>query len=178
MSDFWVATYAGKRFDLKEPEAGDVDVRDIARALSMMCRFNGHTSKFYSVAQHSVMVSRFVPEALAPWGLMHDAAEAYVQDIVRPLKRLLPAYADIEERVLGVIGERFGFRLPMPPEVKEVDNRMVLTEGAQLGFDTSGWNVPAEPYTFRLTPRAPLEAEVMFFRRFEELTAESWRAAS
>ncbi|MFG0247924.1 MAG: phosphohydrolase, partial [Phycisphaeraceae bacterium JB051] len=77
----WIQTYTGKAFYPLREDPGIIDIRDIAHALSLQCRFNGHCSDFYSVAQHSVHVSEVVPQAFALWGLLHDAAEAYMSDL-------------------------------------------------------------------------------------------------
>ena len=73
----WIITASGKRFYLRRPTPADIDAGDVAHALAHICRFNGHTREFYSVAQHSILVSRLLPDELKLAGLLHDAAEAY-----------------------------------------------------------------------------------------------------
>jgi len=80
----WIQTYTGKRFWPLDPRPEDVDILDIAHSLSLLCRFTGHTSSFYSVSQHSILVAQEVPKRLRLWALFHDAAEAYIGDIARP----------------------------------------------------------------------------------------------
>lgn len=137
----WSQLYSGRQFFPMSPRPEDVDAVDIGHALGMLCRYNGHVSHFYSVAEHSVHVSRALEAAgedchtqLA--GLLHDAAEAYVGDMVRPLKLQMPAYVAAEDRVLGVIFEHFlmppEFAVAMPVAVREADNRILLDERAAL----------------------------------------------
>ncbi|HAF5811207.1 TPA: HD family hydrolase, partial [Salmonella enterica] len=94
----FIQTLSGKQFDYLSATIDDIDIEDIAVALSNICRFSGHLPKFYSVAQHSVLCSQLVSPEFAFEALMHDAAEAYCQDIPAPLKALLPDYREIEKR--------------------------------------------------------------------------------
>lgn len=89
----WILTRSGRKFDLARPTADMVDPADIAHSLSMQCRFNGHTSRYYSVAQHSYLVADLVPAEDQLAGLLHDATEAYVGDLVRPLKEGMRTHA-------------------------------------------------------------------------------------
>ncbi|MDO4254358.1 MAG: hypothetical protein Q4C81_04310 [Kocuria sp.] len=98
----WMQTYTGRRFYPLDSRPEDVDVVDVAHALSMQCRYNGHVRLFMSVAEHCVLVSRLVPSEHALWGLLHDATEAYVGDMVRPLKLHMPEYRAVEDRVGGL----------------------------------------------------------------------------
>ncbi|MFH1495895.1 MAG: phosphohydrolase, partial [Pseudomonadota bacterium] len=107
MSTLYVSTYLGNRFYPLEPRIDDVAIEDIAHGLAYQCRFNGQTSAFYSVAQHSLIVASLVPEELRFAALLHDAAEAYLGDMVKPLKVLLPSFSEIEDSVTRIIGERF-----------------------------------------------------------------------
>ncbi|HKK06533.1 MAG TPA: hypothetical protein VKA50_11875 [Gammaproteobacteria bacterium] len=93
----WILTYTGRRVDLLDPDPATIEPEDIAHALSNMCRFNGHCRHFYSVAEHSWHVALLVSRENALQGLMHDAAEAYVADITRPLKPYLTNYAAFRE---------------------------------------------------------------------------------
>ena len=95
----WFLTSTGRRFVPQLPAASKIDIEDIAHALSQLCRFGGHCCEFYSVAQHSVIVSLNVPPEHRFAALMHDAAEAYLGDVIQPIKRLLPEYKAMESEV-------------------------------------------------------------------------------
>jgi len=169
-----IQTASGKYFDLLTPHPSTVNVYDIAAALSKICRFTGHCNSFYSVAQHSVMVSFLVGPQLARWGLFHDAAEAYLGDVATPLKQLLPDYKAIEERVEHVVWRKFGLEPPMPPQIKVADLIMLATEKRDLmpQVDGPAWAVldGVAPMQARLYPWNPDFAEQMFIERASELT--------
>lgn len=114
--DAWIMTYTGRRFWPLAPRAEDVDIRDIAHALALKCRYGGHSSRFYSVAQHSVLVSHYVPTKHAMAGLLHDAAEAYLADIPRPVKCDVPGWKELEAKVMDVIADKL--KLPEHPMAK------------------------------------------------------------
>lgn len=128
----WIQTYTGLRFWPLKPDAAQVCILDIAHALSMKCRYSGHTSEFYSVAEHSVLVSQNVPDELALWGLLHDAAEAYLPDIARPIKPMMTGFKAVEDGVMRAVCDRYGLPVEEPAEVKEVDMRICLDEKARL----------------------------------------------
>lgn len=181
----WIQTFTRRRFWPLDPRPEDFDIKDIAHALSNLCRFTGHCRDFYSVAQHSVLVSRAVEAAdvtdrrMLLTALLHDAAEAYIGDINRPLKRQegMTAYRAIEARIEAVIAERFGLIRPMPAEVKFADNRLLVTEARDLlGGSIPGWrHTPAEfpPLSFEIEPWQPWRAEAEFLELFLELTEPS-----
>jgi hypothetical protein len=165
----WIMTFTGRRFWPLTPRPEDVDLRDIAHALSLLCRFNGHCRTFYSVAEHSVRVSRAVPPHLALWGLLHDAAEAYLSDIPRPLKRQWPWFEAHEDTLLQVILARYGLELPMPPEVKAADTTLLVTEMRDLMPPEVGWQALGVPLPDPITPLSPEAAEALFLRRTREI---------
>jgi 5'-deoxynucleotidase YfbR-like HD superfamily hydrolase len=104
----WIQTFTGRQFWPLDPRPEDIELLDIAHALANKCRYTGHTRSFYSVAQHSVLVSEIVPAADAHWGLLHDASEAYLPDVARPVKRELAGFQEIENRLMGCVAERDG----------------------------------------------------------------------
>lgn len=131
-----ILTYTGLRFDVMNPRADLINIQDIAHSLSMICRYNGHVRSFYSVAEHSIHVANWLsqggesPEVQLA-GLMHDSSEAYVGDMVSPLKRteeLGTAHTVIEERVLAAIAKRHGFIYPLPDVVHEADKAVYAWE--------------------------------------------------
>lgn len=171
-----IQTVTESTIDPFSPKVDDIWIHDIATGLSRLCRFSGHTRHFYSVAQHSVLVSQLVPPALALWGLLHDASEAYLGDVPSPLKRL-PCYREYREaegRLLACIADRFGLGSPFPPpEVKIADT---LALGAEVRDLMSPrlpiWQDCFLPPTWQIQtiiPFAPEEARVQFLNRFWSL---------
>jgi hypothetical protein len=158
--------------DPLNPRPEDISIMDIAHALANTCRFNGHCSEFYSVAQHSFLVSSHVPPRAALWGLLHDAAEAYIGDIIRPIKILSEAagLVAVEEALARVIREKFGAIIY--PEVAEADDRMLVTEMRALRLYQHGILPGVKPYDgLALVPCwSPREAESNFMCRFDELS--------
>lgn len=129
----WMQTYTGRKFYPLAAQPEDIDPLDIAHALSMICRYGGHVQRPYYVAEHCVLLSHAVRPENALRALLHDAAEAYVGDMVRPLKQHMSEFCAVEDRLLDVIGERFGIEGPMmTEEVRESDNRILLDERAAL----------------------------------------------
>lgn len=170
----WMQTYTGARFYPMDPRPDEIDIRDIAHALSLICRYGGHVDRFYSVAEHCVLMSQYVPAEHALWALLHDASEAYVGDMVRPLKRQLPEYVAAEDRVIGAIVERFGLpSTTMPAEVKDADNRILLTERDVLMPATRyPWNIEhLTRLPVDVRGLSPADAEAIYLDRFTELTA-------
>jgi hypothetical protein len=166
----WMQTFTGRQFWPIDPRASEVHIEDIAHALSMMCRYNGHCRMFYSVAEHSVLVSRALPDDLALWGLLHDASEAYIADIVRPAKRFIAGYCEVEDRIMSAVCERFGLSPTMPAEVKRVDNAILADESAVLlGPVPAGWGLTEPALGVEIIGWAPWQAEQRFLARYAEL---------
>lgn len=128
----WILTRTGQRFDLLAPRAELISTLDIAHALAHACRFGGHTRHHYSVAQHSLLVASIVPDGLQLTALLHDATEAYIGDMVRPLKALLPDYSEIEHGIWLAICERFNIDPNLPTSVHEADMIALATERRDL----------------------------------------------
>ena len=175
----WIQTYTGLRFYPFEPDPENVCIEDIAHALSLICRFGGHCKQFYSVAQHSVLVSLNCPHPLH--GLLHDAEEAYIGDVCRPVKRsmialgssiLTNAAVGISEAIYKKLGVVWTDQ--QVHDVKGVDNMMLSTEARILmaGMaDGTTWTSTDlfPPFDFVVAPVGPREAERMFLDRYEEL---------
>lgn len=168
----WIQTYTGIAFDLINPTPDMVSLEDIAHALSMQCRYNGHTRRFYSVAEHSVHVSSVLASAGIEeqrQGLLHDACEAYIGDLVSPIKRLpaFSAFNDLERAIwIDAIAPRFGLSEVLSHHVKTADRRMLATEKPQvLGTEPKMWGLTDEPYEgLRLQFLSPVDAETVFLR--------------
>lgn len=166
----WMCTFSGVQYYPASPRAEDVRIVDIAHALSMLCRYTGHCSKFYSVAEHSVHVSHVVPPDLALLGLMHDATEAYVNDLSRPLKRSLPDYRKIEALNWYAIAEKFNLARHLPREVHDADIAVLLTEQAALMPRLPAeQGVSGEAARVHILAVSPPIAEKMFLQRYYEL---------
>ena len=125
-----ITTHSGVSFQVFNPTPEMVNIEDIAWSLSHLCRFNGHSKRFYSVAEHCVRGSLYCSIENALWFLLHDAAEAYVGDIMKPLKTNV--HRKVEDRVLRVIADKYGLIWPMPAEIHEVDQRVLVTEAQEL----------------------------------------------
>lgn len=168
----WIQTYSGRRFNPTNPNPDAIVIQDIAHALSMQCRFTGHTKKFYSVAQHSVYVSHICNEEDALWGLLHDASEAYLVDVPRPLKRSgkFQAYLDFEAQMQEAICKRFGLPIQEPPSVKKADTKLLATEARDLMSPLhSDWVNRTTPLPFTIEAWDHQKAKNMFMQRFYEL---------
>lgn len=166
-----ILTRSGQYFDFIDPSGYRLEVEDIAHGLSNCCRFAGQCKTFYSVAQHSVYLSRIVPEEDALAGLFHDCAEAFLGDVSKPLKRLLPDYQAIEKRIEAALFEKLGIPFPLPASIKKADRQMLYTEKCALmppHYDVWAAADP-EPTGIIVTPLWPDEAFAAFMERYREL---------
>lgn len=169
----WMQTRAGLAYFHENPTVDSIRIADIAHALSNICRFGGHTSRFYSVAEHSVLVSQVVPAEHAFVALMHDATEAYVCDVPRPLKKMLgKVYADLEALAWDAICVKYGMDTDLPPCVKEADNAVLLAEKAALLLPAPlpwSWADGLLPADVKVRALQPKQAKAVFLNRFTEL---------
>lgn len=178
----YIRTYTGKKCWPCDPRPEDLDIKDIAHALSLICRFTGHVKQFYCVADHSIRVSDLCSKENKLWGLLHDASEAYLADVARPIKRnpeFGAYYKTVESGLMACVIEKFNLASPEPSEVKTYDNILLRTEQRDLMplandgplEDNNRWKdgVPALPD--KLVPRTSKESEELFLQRFQELTA-------
>ncbi len=169
-SGHWMQTFSGRRYWPWNPHPKDVYIEDIAHALSLQCRFAGHPQEFYSVAQHSILVSQTVPPQHALWGLMHDAAEAYVGDLILPVKTGVHEYRRLENLNLNVIARHFGLSMPIPPDVKRADVIVLATEARDvMSGQCHDWGIQHLPLDERIELMGPMDAEMAFLDRFIEL---------
>lgn len=171
----WIQTYLGVQFWPLDPRVEDIRLMDIAHALSNLCRFTGHCQQFYSVAQHSVLVSQNVPIEDAKWGLLHDASEAYLADLSRPVKNfsaLGTEYKKLEERLMLVVCAKFKLAPAMPLSVHKADDVLLMTEKRDV-LSAHGhlpkWREIAEPLTKHIECWTPRLAEHMFLKRAQDL---------
>lgn len=167
----WMQTASGRQFWPIDPRPEDISIHDISHALSLMCRFGGHCDRFYSVAEHSVLVSQYVPEEDALWALLHDASEAYIADIVRPAKKHIEGYAAIEKNIMIAVCDAFGLPVVEPDSVKKADNGVLADEAAQIMGDRPvDWFLPEPPLGAVIRGLSPQEAKTLFMNRFNQLT--------
>lgn len=167
----WMQTATGRQFWPLDPRPDEIDILDIAAALSKLCRYGGHCAWHYSVAQHSVYVSHQVPPEHALAGLLHDATEAYCVDVPRPLKKYLLGYAAVEARLWTAIAQRFGLAVDLPASVHAADNAVLLAEKAQImGPSPQPWNVAGVAAPIRVSQWGTDQAREAFLSRFEALT--------
>lgn len=165
----WFQTYTGIQFYAYDPRPEEVCIEDIAHHLALQCRYNGACREFYSVAQHSVLVSQNVSAEYALWGLLHDAAEAYLGDLIRPVKLGMRQYREVEALVMAVVQEHFGLVGLEPPEVKRADEVLLYTERRDLLLVQRQWSKNVEPLLDRIVPLGSVQAELEFLARFERL---------
>ena len=169
----WLQTFSGIQFFPLDPHPDEILIEDIAHSLSNQCRYAGHTNTFYSVAEHCYRMSFIVPKKDALWALLHDASEAYLVDLPRPLKhysKLGEIYIMLENRVMRVVAERFDLPTPCPASVHRADNIMLSTEQRDLmKISPKPWVETEKPLKGVIFPINPCAAELMFLERFAEL---------
>lgn len=174
----WMQTYTGRRFWPLDPRASEIKIEDIAHGLAMTCRYGGHSRRFYSVAEHALIVSEHVEPRYALHGLLHDSAEAYVGDMVRPLKHQpeMGEFRRAEALIEAQVAKRFGLKWTEDAceQVKEIDDRILVDEihalmrkprlymGGSLG--------QLKKLDARILGLSPDVAERVFLDRFKELT--------
>lgn len=178
----WMMTHTGRKFYPLSPRPEDIDPLDIAHSLAHLCRYNGHTDRFYSVAEHCILMSLVMPTPeLALEALLHDGSEAYVGDMVRPLKHTdeMAPYRMAEDYVMDAIAARFG--LPVDStghhsksaEVRDADTRILLTERTALLSHyqpSERWLVDGmEPLDVQIMALQPYGAKQAYLARLESL---------
>ncbi|MGE4567897.1 MAG: hypothetical protein AB7C90_01770 [Bacteroidales bacterium] len=128
-----MVTASGQEINLFNPDPDKISIMDISASLSKICRFGGNINKFYSVAQHACLVAWLAPPQLSQAALMHDAAEAYCGDVIRPLKSMLgKKYGEIEEKMLRAIFSRFCIDYGQLQHVKKYDDQALEMEEQAL----------------------------------------------
>ncbi len=165
----WMQTFSGRQFWPLDPRPDEVFIEDIAHALSLQCRYGGHCLRFYSVAEHCVHLARYVQREHGLWALLHDASEAYIVDVPRPLKRFLAGYRDAEEAVMAAVCDRFGLPREMPKEVHEADGRIIQDERVNLSICVAEWENSAPPLGIEIACWSPERAKGEFLVAFEDL---------
>lgn len=170
----WIQTYTGRQFWPMDPCPEEVIIQDIAHSLSMMCRYAGHCERFYSVAEHSVLLARHVSPANKLAALLHDSSEAYLVDVPRPVKPFLAGYREAESLVMEAVCTRFGLPIEFPQEVHDAD-KAILTDEMRQNMKPAAvaWESEAEPLGVKLQYWSPEEAELEFMTEFKWLMREA-----
>lgn len=184
VEDGWIGVYSGGQLHFKDPWPGEIKIVDIAHSIGKLCRYGGHTKRFYSVAEHSVHLAQYIwrtcgqQPQLAFEALMHDASEGYLVDMPRPIKAELSQYKAIEKVLEHHIAREFGLREPRDVRIHEADTRILVDEKAQAMNPTAhSWGVDGlealgttvEFWTPELAPQKFLE----WFELFDD-----WRKRS
>ncbi len=172
-----IVTYTRIDMDPFSPKESDISILDIAHALPLLCRANGHISHFYSVGQHCLNCEREADErgysaAVRLYCLLHDATECYISDLTRPVKRRFPLYYQAEERLANVIYQALAGRIPTQDELKavgEIDDCLLYHEFIALAdvkmFDNEPYHVAEFDFSFK----DPSGVEKEFLSRFDRL---------
>lgn len=172
----WMQTFTGRQFWPLDPRPEEIFIEDIAHSLSMQCRYAGHCKKFYSVAEHSILLAEYVPAPFKLWALLHDASETYLLDVIRPLKADLAGYRALEASVMSAVCQRFGLSADMPEVVAEADDRIIGDERSNLSSCTVEWTYSPKPLGVKLHHWSPEMAEAVFLGVFRALTAPDLRS--
>lgn len=174
-----ISTKDGQFFDYNNPDRYNFDIEVIAHALSNLCRYGGHSRRFYSVAEHSVLVSKVVPSKLALCGLLHDASEAFVGDMPSPLKAMCGSYRTIENRVQAAIAEQFKLPYPFPHDVHVADKMLYKAERQQIApVPDNVWHTDIPAADVTIIGLMPTSAKKLFLKRYEELISVKHKKAA
>ena len=170
----FVTTYSGVRFFVEDCNIKDVPIEDIAHALAMNCRFNGHLDQFYSVAQHSVIVSHLVPSEHRMTALLHDVSEAFLPDMPRPFKQYIHGFEEYEDRIQRAVADCYNTEYPLPESVWHIDKNIVRDEAEAMYRVPPGWieyyeSVAGREWFMKLSP---MQAMHYFLDRFYYLESE------
>ncbi|WP_312414145.1 hypothetical protein [Shinella sp.] len=177
----FMQTATGRKFWPLSPRADEVFIEDIAHSLALQCRYAGHCLRFYSVAEHSVLIARHLRdqygEQTALWALLHDASEAYLVDVPRPVKPYLTGYKDAEANVMAAVCDRFGLSREMPAAVHEADNRIIADELVNLVPMDWHARYAGKELGVHLRYWSPEQAREEFMATFDALTGRVGRVA-
>lgn len=168
-----IHTFSGIAFDLLKPQPEMIRIEDIVHSLALINRFNGAAMFPYSVAQHSLYVAGLLPPELKLHGLLHDAAEAYVGDMVSPLKKIMSEYKKVEARISRVVADVFGLSYPAPEEVKKADLAVLSAEREQVLLPSYGpWykNFPF-PAAIRIEHMSWIQVKEVFSSEIQSMMA-------
>jgi len=169
-----IVTYTGRLFWPLNPKLEDINLLDICHALGNQCRFTGHTTSFYSVAEHSCRVHDNLPHEYRMAGILHDASEAYLMDLAKPVKEqdAMSLFREAEDNLMRLVGKKYGFNFPYADEVSKVDKILLNTEYRDLmsknELRTADFN-GSKPLETRIVPWSPQVAKFEMITRLEKL---------
>lgn len=168
-----IITRYGNKIDFLNPDPREIDIRDICVALSRLARFNGHTIEPYYVAQHVCLAADLVEDqSFAREAFAHDWAESFESDVNSPLKSLLPCYRKIEKKLERAISLKFGLVYPWPAAVKEIDQRLFVTEVRCLTQHSYWKEMSSKPLGgLKIKPWTSDKCQKEFMKRFRALFA-------
>jgi len=177
IEDGWLETFSGIQFRFNNPTPEMFSIEDIAHALSMLCRYNGHVKRFYTVAEHSVLMAywmrdRGYSKAEVFTALMHDCAEAYIGDMARPVKATMPRFKELERTIELVAAEKFPLMIyPFPKVIKNLDSRILKDERGQAMHPSDNvWGTDSlEPMNVTLRFWTPKQAKTRFLGMYTSL---------
>lgn len=170
----YIGTYSNKKYHFLNPSIDEVCIEDIARALSMNCRFSGHISSFYSVAEHSCIIADIILRETGDLGqalsaLLHDASEAYLTDVPRPIKPYLNGYSEIERKAELIIQQKFNIK-PMSKRTKYIDTHIVGIEAKLLFKHVPEWASDFDHVDIKINSWSPKQAKRIFLDKFTLLS--------
>lgn len=165
-----IITFSGQVFNYSASILRIYHIEDIAQGLSNLCRFTGQCNRFYSVAEHSILVSRYLPLELKLAGLLHDASEAFLGDVNSPLKSLLPQYKELEQKIQQEIASRYSLPYPFPQEIHDADYEIFCQEWQELMLGKSLY-VPKKDVK-NIRGHFPITAKTLFLQEYKKLTKD------
>lgn len=172
----YIEVNSGARFYPFDLHRSEITIEDVAHSLAHNCRFNGHTSKFYSVAEHSVIVSHLCEPRNALAGLIHDASEAIISDVPKPIKLHLPDVMRLENELENYMFDRFANGARMNEDIKLCDITALAMEASKImpgaeWVDELRRSFPLkDPGKLKVCCLSPKTAKLLFLSRYEELT--------
>lgn len=178
--DLWILTYSGKKIHPLDPSPEEISIIDIAAGLSHLCRFTGHCRPFYSVADHSILVSSIVEPQFRLQALLHDASEFALNDLNSVLKHSgkFNDYKYYEHQLQSMIYKKFGLPPEEPKEVKTADQRLLETELRDLMKLSPDHQPKQPPLKEKIVPLSPEDSERLFLHTFRMLVSpndyEKW----
>ena len=175
----FISTPTVAKFYFNNPNPDDIYIMDIAHALSLICRFGGHCDSFYSVAEHSIILGTLLEKDGADdltllAALLHDAEEAYLPDIPRPIKAMMPEADKIYEHLSQAIDDKYLLQGASWSIIYDYDRRLCITEAKALGIWNEEWEDAGPSLPAKLFLWKPEEAEQLFINNFVELSEKCY----